>query len=131
MHDIKTRSRFQKADVALLLATVSLIGTIALSMFSLADGLELVTPFWIAGVVFTGIGLLACWFWRPPYQSVTETVRDSCGVWALVLAFALVQHDWPEAVAFTTLLVVALGISQWLKRRSAALATGTRGSTTE
>ncbi len=131
MHYIKTRSRFQKAEAALLLASVSLISTVTLSIFSLADGLEIITPFWIAGVVLTGIGLLSCWFWRPPYQSVTEAVRDSCGVWAIVLVFALVQRDWPEAAAFASLGVIAFGISRWLKRRQASWATVTRGSNTE
>ncbi len=131
MHYIKTRSRFHKADAALLLATVSLISTITLSIFSLADGIELITPLWITGVVITGIGLLSCWFWRPAYQSVTETVRDSCGVWAIAVVFALVQQDWREAVTFATLVVVAFGISRWLKRRQASFATGTRGSIPE
>ncbi len=127
MHYIKTRSRFHKADAALLLATVSLISTITLSIFSLADGIELITPLWITGVVITGIGLLSCWFWRPAYQSVTEMVRDSCGVWAVPLGFALVQQDWREVMAFAALVIVAFRISRWLKRRQASLATGTRG----
>jgi hypothetical protein len=107
-----------KADIALFVAGVGLVGTITLTIFGLADGYNPITSFWIASVTCTAVGLVLCWRWRPSRSAVIAAIADSWGIWGIVVTLAILVQDWREAILFMLPLLVALTARTWLKRQS-------------